>query len=206
MFTGIIETMGELISIQQEGELTRFRVRAPELAEGLQVGDSVANNGVCLTVTGVEDGVMGFDAIAETMQKTALGDLNSGDFINLERAMGVDGRFGGHIVQGHVDGTGSVREFRHEGEDVRLYIETPAEFAAQLVPKGSVTIEGVSLTVVDVLEDGFDVALIPVTLRDTTLGKVEVGDRVNLEADVIGKYVQQYLGRMLPEAIRKMGS
>ncbi len=205
MFTGIIEVMGEVVSIEQDGELTHFRVRAPEICEGLQVSDSVANNGVCLTVTGVEDGVMGFDAIAETMAKTALGDLTKGDRINLERAMGADGRFGGHIVQGHVDGTGRVREFRHEGEDVRLYIETPAEFAAQLVPKGSVTIQGVSLTVVDLVEDGFDVALIPVTLRDTTLGILEVGDRVNLEADVIGKYVQQYLARMLPEAVKKLG-
>ncbi len=206
MFTGIIEVMGEVVSIEQDGELTRFRVRAPDICDGLQVGDSVANNGVCLTVTGTEEGVMGFDAIAETMEKTALGDLSQGDRINLERAMGADGRFGGHIVQGHVDGTGSVREFRHEGEDVRLYIETPQEFAAQLVPKGSVTIQGVSLTVVDVVEDGFDVALIPVTLRDTTLGKLEVDDRVNLEADVIGKYVQQYLARMLPEAVKKLGS
>ncbi len=206
MFTGIIEIMGEVASIEQDGELTRFRVRAPDICEGLQVGDSVANNGVCLTVTGAEAGVMSFDAIAETMAKTALGDLTVGDRINLERAMGADGRFGGHIVQGHVDGTGRVREFRHEGEDVRLYIETPAEFAAQLVPKGSVTIQGVSLTVVDVLEDGFDVALIPVTLRDTTLGVLEVGDRVNLEADVLGKYIQQYLARMLPEAVKKLGS
>jgi len=203
VFTGIIETMGEVIGIEPEGELTHFNVRAPGVAEGLSLGDSVANNGVCLTVTGVKDGVMRFDAIAETMEKTALGALRVGDPINLERAMSADGRFGGHIVQGHVDTTGCVREFRREGEDVRLYIETPQDFAALLVPKGSVAIQGVSLTVVDVVDDGFDVALIPVTLSETTLGRLRVGDPVNLEADVIGKYVQQYLERMLPEAIGK---
>jgi len=199
MFTGIIETMGELIAIEREGEITHLRVRAPEVAEGLAVGDSVANNGVCLTVTSAVAGVMSFDAIQETLDKTALGALNVGDAINLERAMAADGRFGGHIVQGHVDTTGQVRAFEKQGEDVRLHIQTSEEFAELLVPKGSVTIHGVSLTVVDVVKDGFDVALIPVTLRDTTLGVLQVGDPVNLEADVIGKYVQRYLARLLPE-------
>jgi len=206
VFTGIIETMGKVVSIEQDGELTHFAVRAPEIAKGLSLGDSVANNGVCLTVTAAEAGVMHFDAIAETMEKTALGSLALGDAVNLERAMSADGRFGGHIVQGHVDTTGRVREFRREGDDVRLYIETSEEFAALLVPKGSVAIQGVSLTVVGVVPDGFDVALIPVTLSETTLGRLKVGERVNLEADVIGKYVQQYLARMLPEALRKASS
>jgi len=180
MFTGIIENMGELIAIEREGEITHLQVRAPEVAEGLAVGDSVANNGVCLTVTSAVDGVMSFDAIQETLDKTALGALNVGDAINLERA-------------------------KKQGEDVRLHIQTSEEFAELLVPKGSVTIHGVSLTVVDVVKDGFDVALIPVTLRDTTLGALQVGDPVNLEADVIGKYVQRYLARLLPEIVPEMG-
>jgi riboflavin synthase len=205
MFTGIIENMGELIAIEREGEITHLQVRDPEVAEGLAVGDSVANNGVCLTVTSAVDGVMSFDAIQETLDKTALGALKVGDAINLERAMAADGRFGGHIVQGHVDTTGQVRAFEKQGEDVRLHIQTSEDFAELLVPKGSVTIHGVSLTVVDVVKDGFDVALIPVTLRDTTLGAVQVGDPVNLEADVIGKYVQRYLARLLPEMVPGMG-
>ncbi len=205
MFTGIIETMGELIAIEPEGEITHLRVRAPEVAEGLAVGDSVANNGVCLTVTSAAEGVMSFDAIQETLDKTDLGSLKVGDAINLERAMAADGRFGGHIVQGHVDTTGQVRAFEKQGEDVRLHIQTSEDFAELLVPKGSVTISGVSLTVVDVVKDGFDVALIPVTLRDTTLGAVQVGDPVNLEADVIGKYVQRYLARLLPEMVPETG-
>ncbi len=200
MFTGIIETMGELIAIEREGDITHLRVRAPDVAEGLAIGDSVANNGVCLTVTSSAEGVMNFDAIQETLDKTSLGSLNVGDAINLERAMAADGRFGGHIVQGHVDTTGQVRAFEKQGDDVRLHIQTPEDFAELLVPKGSVTISGVSLTVVDVVKDGFDVALIPVTMRDTTLGALQIGDPVNLEADVIGKYVQRYLARMLPEA------
>jgi riboflavin synthase len=204
MFTGIIESMGELIAIEREGEITHLQVRAPEVSEGLAVGDSVANNGVCLTVTSAIAGVMSFDAIQETLDKTALGALKVGDAINLERAMAADGRFGGHIVQGHVDTTGQVRAFEKQGEDVRLHIQTSEEFAELLVPKGSVTIHGVSLTVVDVVKDGFDVALIPVTLRDTTLGAVKVGDPVNLEADVIGKYVQRYLARLLPEMVPEM--
>lgn len=199
MFTGIIETMGELIAIEREGEITHLTVRAPSVAEGLAIGDSVANNGVCLTVTSAAHGVMNFDVIQETLDKTALGALQVGDSINLERAMAADGRFGGHIVQGHVDTTGEVRAFEKQGDDVRLHIQTAEEFAQLLVPKGSVTISGVSLTVVDVVKDGFDVALIPVTLRDTTLGAMKPGDPVNLEADVIGKYVQRYLTRLLPE-------
>lgn len=205
MFTGIIETMGELIAIEQEGEITHLKVRAPDVAEGLAVGDSVANNGVCLTVTSAAAGVMSFDAIQETLDKTALGALSVGDSINLERAMAADGRFGGHIVQGHVDTTGQVRDFVKEGEDVRLHIQTSEDFAELLVPKGSVTIHGVSLTVVDVVKDGFDVALIPVTLCDTTLGALKVGDPVNLEADIIGKYVQRYLARMVPEIVLDAG-
>ncbi|MBW2713368.1 MAG: riboflavin synthase [Deltaproteobacteria bacterium] len=200
MFTGIIETMGELIAIEREGDITHLRVRAPDVAEGLAIGDSVANNGVCLTVTSSAEGVMNFDAIQETLDKTSLGSLKVGDAINLERAMAADGRFGGHIVQGHVDTTGQVRTFEKQGDDVRLHIQTSEDFAELLVPKGSVTISGVSLTVVDVVKDGFDVALIPVTLRDTTLGALQIGDPVNLEADIIGKYVQRYLARMLPEA------
>ena len=141
-----------------------------------------------------------FDAIPETLARTSLGDLAEGDSVNVERAMRADARFDGHIVQGHVDGVGRVAAMDRQGEDVRLYIDCDEEFAALLVEKGSVTIAGISLTVVGVRAGQFDVALIPHTLAVTTLGTIEVGERVNLEADILGKYVQRYLSRIRPSS------
>ena len=139
-----------------------------------------------------------FDVVRETLEKTSLGALDAGSRVNLERAMRADGRFDGHIVQGHVDATGTVRALERDGSDVRFVVATGEAFANELVPKGSVTIDGVSLTVVDVTADGFDVVLIPHTLKETTLGEREPGDPVNLEADVLGKYVKKYLERIVP--------
>lgn len=200
MFTGIVEAVGKVTEIAPRGEHVRLVVDEPRLATEVRLGESVLCNGACLTIAEVGGGVLVFDAIAETLQKTNLGDLDVGSTLNLERAMRADGRFDGHIVQGHVDETGEVARWEREGSDVRMHVAVSPEFAQQLVPKGSVTIDGVSLTVVDVRADGFDVALIPHTLEVTTLGSLGVGRRVNLEADVLGKYVQQYLARIVPAA------
>lgn len=197
MFTGIVETVGSVVSVERHGELARLEVEAPEILEGVAIGDSVAVNGACLTVTRLEPPRLAFDAVRETLEKTSLGALAAGSRVNLERALRADGRFDGHIVQGHVDATGRVRAVERDGTDVRFAVDTGEAFADQLVPKGSVAIDGVSLTVVDVAADGFDVVLIPHTLKETTLGDRRPGDPVNLEADVLGKYVKKHLERML---------
>ncbi|MCP3983743.1 MAG: riboflavin synthase [bacterium] len=198
MFTGIVEAVGRIEALTSRGEHVRLDIAAPALAAEVGMGDSVAVAGTCLTVAAFGEGRIGFDAIRETLACTSLGDLRVGDSVNLERAMRADGRFDGHIVQGHVDEAGRVRALERDGSDVRLAIDTSAEFAGLLVDKGSVTIDGVSLTVVGVEEQGFDVALIPHTLEITTLGQLCGGERVNLEADVLGKYVKQYLARIGP--------
>ena len=197
MVTGIVETLGRVDEERAEGELLRFRVSAPGLAEGARVGDSVAVNGACLSVVSVEDGALAFQAVSETLARTSLAGLAPGARVNLERALRADGRLDGHLVQGHVDAPGRVERLERRGDDVRLYVGCPPQFAALLVEKGSVAVDGVSLTVVGVREDGFDVALIPHTLAVTTLGERRPGDVVNLEADVLGKYVARYLERVL---------
>jgi riboflavin synthase len=200
VFTGIVEAVGRVAAVEPHGAATRLVIEAGGICDEVRVGDSVAVNGGCLTVTAVEGARLAFDAMPETLERTALGGLGAGSRVNLERALRAGGRFDGHIVQGHVDGVGRVREWRRQGEDVRLFVDCPREFAGWLVEKGSVAIDGVSLTVVGVAEAGFDVALIPHTLAATTLGALAPGDRVNLEADVLGKYVKRYLERMLPTA------
>jgi riboflavin synthase len=197
MFTGIVETVGTVASVTQRGDLALLAVDAPEISEGVRGGDSVAVCGGCLTITRESGGRFEFEAIRETLEKTKLGELRAGSRVNLERALRADARLDGHIVQGHVDGTGRVRRLSREGEDVRLAVECDPELADALVAKGSVAIDGVSLTVVDVVADGFDVALIPHTLAVTTLGELRPGDRVNLEVDVLGKYVKRYVERIL---------
>jgi riboflavin synthase len=200
MFTGIIETVGCVRSIEPDGDLSRLVIEASAVLDGVKLGDSVAINGACLTVTRIDGDALHFDAVKETMDLTALGDLGVDTRVNVERAMRADGRLDGHIVQGHVDGTGRVRALERRGDDVRLEIDCGPEITDVLVPKGSVAIDGVSLTVVDVTPEGFDVALIPHTLAETNLGSRASGDRVNLEADVLGKYVRRYLDRVLPAA------
>jgi len=196
VFTGIIEAAGRVRAIEPRGDLVRLRVEAPRLAAEAWIGQSIAVNGACLTVTAVEDGCLAFDAVPETLARTSLGALAPGARVNLERAMRADGRFDGHIVQGHVDGTGRVRALERDGDDVRLRVACAPELARLLVPKGSVAVDGVSLTVAEVDDDGFAVALIPHTLAETNLGERRPGDLVNLEADVLGKYVLRYLERI----------
>jgi len=198
MFTGIIETIGIVRSIEPRGDLTRLGIETAAIASEVTVGDSIAVNGTCLTVTGAQGGVIHFDAVVETLEKTALGDLATGSRVNLERALVAGGRLDGHIVQGHVDGVGRIRSLERTGNDVRLAVDCPQEIRQFLLAKGSVAIDGVSLTVVDVDDAGFDVALIPLTLEHTTLGTRNAGERVNLEADVLGKYVKSYIDRVVP--------
>ncbi len=196
MFTGIIETVGRVAAIDEEGEKTRLSIDAPAVTDALPIGASVAVNGTCLTVVAVAGGQIVFEAVRETLDRSSLGDLRTGSRVNLERAMRADGRLDGHIVQGHVDGTGRLRAIERRGDDVRFAVDCEPEFAALLVAKGSIAIDGVSLTLVQVEDAGFDVALIPHTLSATNLADRKPGDRVNLEADVLGKYVQKYLERI----------
>ena len=198
MFTGIIETVGIIEGIEPGDDLTRLVIGAESIADGVKLGDSVAVNGGCLTVTSIRDGRFTFEAIPETMECTSLGDLTVGARVNLERAMRAGDRLDGHIVQGHVDGVGIVRQVIQDGNDVRLQIDCEPELADCVVEKGSIAVDGVSLTVSALLPSGFEVALIPHTLEVTTLSDRQIHDRVNLEADVLGKYVKRYLERMLP--------
>ena len=201
MFTGIVTALGGVEAVERTNGLVRLAIGAPYEAAGVEIGASIAHDGVCLTVVEKAEAGAGVryvvEAAPETLAITTAGAWNVGDQVNLERALKLGDELGGHIVQGHVDATGSVRELARRGRDVRLVLECPAEVAAQLVPKGSVAIDGVSLTVVNVEAEGFDVALIPHTLEVTTLGRLAPGRRVNLEADVLGKYVKRYVDRIL---------
>ncbi len=196
MFTGIVEEVGRIVYVRPEGEKTRLCIEAKRVAEGVALGASIAVNGACLTVVDVTGTELVFEAVRETLDRTSLGRLRTGSRVNLERALRADGRLDGHIVQGHVDDLGRVGALERRGEDVRLVIACRRELAQQLVPKGSVAIDGVSLTIAKLSDAGFEVALIPHTLAATNLGDREAGDPVNLEADVLGKYVLRYLERL----------
>ncbi|WP_338675407.1 riboflavin synthase [Streptomyces sp. SCSIO 30461] len=194
MFTGIVEELGEVTDVEELDDASRFRLRGPLVTEGAKHGDSIAVNGVCLTVVETADGEFTADVMAETLKRSSLGALTAGARVNLERPMVADGRFGGHIVQGHVDGTGTIvrRTLSENWELVRISL--PQELARYVVEKGSVTVDGVSLTVVEAGADYFTISLIPTTLALTTLGIKQPGDPVNLEVDVIAKYVERLLG------------
>jgi riboflavin synthase alpha subunit len=197
MFTGIVETVATIARFEGGADRAMLVIDAPTVSGGVKRGDSIAVNGACLTVTALEDGRLTFEAVAETLSRTNLGELKIGSVVNLERALRADQRLDGHIVQGHVDAVGRVRALDRAGFDVRLFVDCEPSFCLLLVEKGSVAVDGVSLTVVGVETQGFDVALIPHTLEATTLGRRRVGDRVNLEADVLGKYVKHYVERVL---------
>ncbi|MFD5426486.1 riboflavin synthase [Streptomyces sp. NPDC127084] len=194
MFTGIVEELGEVTVVEELDDASRFRLRGPLVTEGAKHGDSIAVNGVCLTVVETAGGEFTADVMAETLKRSSLGALTTGSRVNLERPMVADGRFGGHIVQGHVDGTGTIvrRTLSENWELVRISL--PQELARYVVEKGSITVDGVSLTVVDAGPDYFTISLIPTTLALTTLGIKQPGDPVNLEVDVIAKYVERLLG------------
>ncbi|GGX88068.1 riboflavin synthase [Streptomyces fructofermentans] len=194
MFTGIVEELGEVTAVENLGDASRFRLRGPVVTEGARHGDSIAVNGVCLTVVDHEDGEFTADVMAETLKRSSLGALAVGSRVNLERPMAVGERLGGHIVQGHVDGTGEVLA-RTPSENWEIVkISLPADLTRYVVEKGSITVDGISLTVVEAGSDHFTVSLIPTTLDLTTLGRKQPGDPVNLEVDVIAKYVERLLG------------
>jgi riboflavin synthase len=199
VFTGIVEEIGTLLVREDLVDAARLRIRARRALEGVALGDSIAVNGVCLTVTDVDGDVWATDVMAETLRRSSLGALRDDDPVNLERAVTPHTRLGGHLVQGHVDGVGTVRT-RTPGEHWEVVrIALPRELARYVVEKGSVAVDGVSLTVsavsaVDDPEPWFEISLIPTTLRETTLGAVPPGSPVNLEVDVIAKYVERLLG------------
>jgi riboflavin synthase len=194
VFTGIVEELGEVTAVEKLDDASRFRLRGPVVTEGAKHGDSIAVNGVCLTVVDLGENEFTADVMAETLDRSSLGALTAGSRVNLERPMALGGRLGGHIVQGHVDGTGHIieREVSENWEVVKISL--PAGLARYVVEKGSITVDGVSLTVVDAEPDHFTISLIPTTLALTTLGIKKPGDPVNLEVDVLAKYVERLLG------------
>lgn len=194
MFTGIIEETGIVKNVEIRGESGSVQIGAKKVLEGTKVGDSIAVNGVCLTVTSLFAGGFCADVMAETLRRSSLGALSSGAKVNLERAMAADGRFGGHIVSGHIDGTGIIRQMAKEGNAVWVYIGTTAEILGLIVEKGSIAIDGISLTVAKLRGQDFAVSVIPHTGEETTLLSKKAGDVVNLENDIIGKYVKRFLG------------
>jgi riboflavin synthase len=195
MFTGIIRERGTVAGVEGAGDGVRLVVEAPETAASSTVGDSVSVNGVCLTAVDVADGRVAFDAVPETLGRTTLGAATAGAEVNVEPALRAGEPLGGHYVQGHVDGVGSVRTIAREGEGLRVTIETPRDLLRYCVVKGSVAVDGVSLTVAALEDAAFAVALVPHTLEVTTLGTLAIGDRVNLEVDVLAKYVERLTQR-----------
>ncbi|MEX1043449.1 MAG: riboflavin synthase [Acidimicrobiia bacterium] len=193
MFTGIVEATGVIVDVTGSDGDRRFVIEAPHLTEGLRIGDSISVEGACLTATTVSDTRFGVDLVAETLSRTTLGSVQSGELVNLERAMSANGRFDGHIVQGHVDGVGAVRRITAAGGGRRIEISCPPSILRYVVEKGSITVNGVSLTVVSVDSDGFEVALIPHTLEVTTLGRLSESAPVNLEVDILAKYVERLM-------------
>ncbi|MFC8293660.1 riboflavin synthase [Streptomyces sp. NPDC057242] len=202
MFTGIVEELGEVVAVERLEDASRFRLRGPLVTEAARHGDSIAVNGVCLTVVEHGDGEFTADVMAETLKRSSLGALGVGSRVNLERPMAVGGRLGGHIVQGHVDGTGTVLDRTPSEHWELVRIGLPAHLARYVVEKGSITVDGVSLTVVEVGDEWFTVSLIPTTLDLTTLGIKKSGDPVNLEVDVIAKYVERLLGPNAGENVK----
>jgi riboflavin synthase len=193
MFTGLIEALGAVREVIPTGAGRDLVIEAQTLAAELTLGESVAVNGCCLTVVARDSQTCRFQAGPETLRRTNLGDLRPGDQVNLERSLRVGDRLGGHIVQGHIDGVGRVDRLLSDGDWVLFWFTCPPELAAQMVSKGSAAVDGVSLTLVDVEENRFSVALIPHTLSHTTLGVKRPGDPVNLETDLLAKYVHKYL-------------
>ncbi|MFD6876832.1 MULTISPECIES: riboflavin synthase [unclassified Streptomyces] len=193
MFTGIVEELGEVTAVEPLAEASRFRLRGPVVTEGAKHGDSIAVNGVCLTVVETADGEFTADVMQETLNRSSLGSLTQGSRVNLERPMALGGRLGGHLVQGHVDGTGEILSRTPSEHWELVKVALPAHLARYVVEKGSITVDGVSLTVVEAGADHFTISLIPTTLALTTLGIKGPGDPVNLEVDVLAKYVERLM-------------
>lgn len=194
MFTGIVREVGRVASVEGGADGVRIEIDAPATAaSGVEVGDSIAINGCCLTIVSTSGGRLAFEAVPETLARTALKQLAPNSRVNLEAALRAGDALGGHYVQGHVDGVGRVRSTGPEGEGKRIWIDAPPDVLRYVVEKGSITLAGVSLTIAGLDDQGFAVALIPHTLAETTLGELATGDAVNLEVDVLAKYVERLL-------------
>jgi len=191
MFTGIIEESGCVVALRQTSQGVNLTIKADLVTQDTLAGDSVAVNGCCLTVTGMEGDLLNFDLLAETLRCTNLGQLQEGSVVNLERPLATNGRLGGHFVQGHIDCTSPVVSFEKVGADYRLEVELPPQFARYMIHKGSITIDGISLTAAEVREKNFVVWIIPHTLAVTNLGRRKTGERVNLEFDLLAKYLER---------------
>jgi riboflavin synthase len=195
MFTGIIETRGKILRVSPRGQGRRLSIEIPSDLTGLQLGDSINVDGACLTVAEIHGQVIDVDVSSETLQKTTFGDLRQGGGVNLERALRLSDRLGGHIVTGHIDATGTIVERREERDFLHLRVRIPRDLSKHVVQKGSIAIDGVSLTINDCREEEIQLTLIPYTLRQTTLIEKRAGDRVNVETDILAKYVERLLGK-----------
>lgn len=193
MFTGIIEEIGKVVSVQKGQRSSRLYIRGDNIFNDLKKGDSIAVNGVCLTVCSFQNKIFTADVMSETLSRSSLGSLKSGTNVNLERAMSINARFGGHIVSGHIDGTGIINNLRQDDNAVWATVTTSEKIMRYIVEKGSISIDGISLTVVKTDSDSFQVSIIPHTVSSTTLTGKSIGETVNLEVDIIGKYIERFL-------------
>ena len=212
MFTGLIEAVCTVESIRQSAGAMRLTIDLAALAGGSKIGDSIAINGVCLTIAELNRTLAGFDVSGETLTKSTLGKLKPKSFVNAERALMAGGRFGGHFVQGHIDGTAAIKSINKQGQFANMEFTAGDELLDQMVVKGSVAVDGISLTITDVNKNGFSIAVIPKTLEKTMLGKAKIGDTVNIETDIIVKAVKKQLDNILPieqkltvEKLRELG-
>ncbi|MCC9602968.1 riboflavin synthase [Stieleria sp. JC731] len=206
MFTGLVETMGTVVDLIDAPPGKRLRIQSELIASDASLGDSICVNGCCLTVVAIDSDVLDFEAGEETLSRTNLGSLEKNSQVNLERSLAVGARMGGHYVSGHVDTLGELIERTEDPPWATLRFRLPTQYASQVVGKGSIAIDGISLTVVDADADSFTVALIPHTLSVTTLGQRNVGDKVNLETDLLAKYVQRSLGLLSDEQIQSFNA
>jgi riboflavin synthase len=199
MFTGLVETICTVKSVlRAEAGAMRLGVDIGQLAGGTKIGDSLSINGVCLTVAGLDDGIAAFDVSRETLSKSNLGGLKASSQVNVERAMKASGRFGGHLVQGHIDGIATIKTIAKQGQFANMKFSANTELLEQMVVKGSVAVDGISLTIANMNKSSFGIAIIPKTLEKTTLSKAKIGDAVNIETDIIVKTVKRQLEQILP--------
>ena len=192
MFTGIIEGLGNIVSFDKKTNnrsAAKMKINIGKIAKGLKIGDSVAINGVCLTAVGISKGITEFEMVGETIKKTNLGYLERGDKVNIERSLKIGERLEGHFVLGHVDGIGIISKIEKQSNQIQIWIKLPKELSKHVIKKGSITVDGISLTVVDVLKDQFSVSIIPHTMQITNLSYKKVSDKVNIETDILGKYI-----------------
>ncbi len=201
MFTGIIEEVGTLLSVEKGGEAFQLNVKGKRVLEDVKLGDSISTNGVCLTVVDFSRDRFRADVMPETLRKSNLGDLKVGDSVNLERAMAIGDRFGGHMVSGHIDGMGKISKYRKEKNATWIRVDCDRNLLRYMIPKGSIAIDGTSLTIASVDSKGFEVSIIPLTGEDTTLLKKTLGAKVNLECDMVGKYIEKFMNTSKDESM-----